>query len=478
MVKGKRLDKWTVDDYTLLHKIVKWKPDKQTSCQKRPCKITAHRHWKNIAEASNRFGVDRATIRKSLEIYPDTPTAYAKKVFPQKIERFYETEAWQRIKGKKYEKDMEATLKKAWEILDRTDPLTWSKSHVDMLRTQFIEDKPNPLYIGVTNDVSPEHATSLRRAFKAMDHPLRVQLDKSLEQVPKRPAGARIDWYLEDDEIRLLIEKINLLDVLLYMRVGLECGARPDALAGKKKAKELMLTTDKIDYEKHCIKRYEGKKRRWVYPKFVDSTMDMVKRYVMDMRIPYGEPLFPYSPDYYSASLKEAGKKADIAKLMKKGAGAYILRHTFATQAGEHDVSLETVMEMGGWKDSKTLLDFYMRIKEAKIAREIRGELKENALDFASWVNQFAPVWDKRYLEIAHKTPKFPTAKREAMPQKKKTKRTFSWTAIKAITESEPTTDRGKRLRKYWRAIWEIHEKYPQKKYAEIKEIFTRGRKK
>ena len=449
MVKGKRLDKWTLEDYRLLHKIVKWKPDRQTGCQKRPCKKAGHRHWKNIGDASERFGVDRATIRKALEIYPHTPTAYAKKVLPKKVERFYETEAWQRIKGKKYEKDIGYTLKKAWEVLDRTDPLTWSKSHVDMLRTQIIEGKPNPLYIGITNDISPEHATSLRRAFKAMGHPSRVELDKALELVPKRPAGARLDWYLDDDETKRLIPNIDFLDVLLYARIGLECGARPDALAGKRKAKELILTTDKIDYEKHCIKRYESKKRRWVYPKFANSTMNMVKRYIIDMRIPYGEPLFPYTPLYYSNKLKEAGKKAGITKLMKKGAGAYILRHTFATQAGEHDVSLETVMEMGGWKDAKTLLDFYMKIKEAKIAREIRGEKKEKALDFAQWVNQFAPLWDKRYLEIVHKTPKFPSAKpvKKAKPKKK---RKLTVKQVKAMVLSEKTPERFRKFGKKW----------------------------
>jgi len=71
--------------------------------------------------------------------------------------------------------------------------------------------------------------------------------------------------------------------------------------------------------------------------------------------------------------LKAIGRKIGLEKLKVKGAGAYILRHTFATQASEHDVSMEVVMKQGNWKDAKTVTDHYMFIKPAKMMRELLG---------------------------------------------------------------------------------------------------------
>lgn len=60
------------------------------------------------------------------------------------------------------------------------------------------------------------------------------------------------------------------------------------------------------------------------------------------------------------------------------------------------------------------------------------------------------------------------------IPMERK-KRKFSWKAIKGIVESKPTTEKGKRLQKYWKAVLELHEKFPKKTYAELKQILLKG---
>ena len=379
---------WSRENIIALHKIVKYKPETG--------------RWKYVVLAQETFGVDRKTIRAILADHPTPPSPWTKKpILPKEVKEFNDTECWKKIKGKQYEREMRHACFEGWKAVGKIDPYTWTKQHVIALRDdQFIDKRPNSLWIGITKKIAPEQATNLRRAFERMD---RDDLLKHLKRIPKRPAGTRLDWYLDNSEIERVIEHIDRLDVLIYVRIALECGGRPISLAGKTGVfygkREYRLTRDKVNQRKHYIKRWESKKRDWVFAQFCDETLAMVERYVSDMRIkPLGD-LFPRNQDYYSNQLKRVGARAQIAKLMKKGAGAYILRHTFATQANEHGVSLETVMYQGGWKDAKTVVAYYLKVTDKKVAFEIRGA-KVKLPHFNEWVRQFHTLWERQYRAI------------------------------------------------------------------------------
>ena len=471
---GKRLADWTRQDFVDLHKIVKFRGrDPKTGARK----------WKGVYKAARDFDVSVPTIYSALDLHPTSPTAKAKKVQPKLVLKFFESEGWKKVKGHKYENDIKPILLKAWKVLGHFDPITWTPEMIAKLRQQFIDGKPNPLYIGITNDIAPENARDLRRAIKAMakrpeprmQSDLKDELIDELKDVPKRPAGSRLWMYMENDELIRYIQAVLRLEVLIYSRLALECGGRPISLAGNYKDRNLMLTTDKINEKKHSIARYESKKGVWAYPKFSDSTIEMVKRYVQHMKLPYGAKLLPRNQTYYSAKVKEAGLRAGVKKFEKKDVAAYIFRHTFATQAHEHDVSLEVIMFMGGWKNAETLQQYYISVKESKVEREIRGAKKKEALSFDEWVGQFEPYWEAAYQDCVKRKTEPKKARRKKVKVKKERKKVpFSWAKIEAITKSKPKTDKGKRLIAYWVKVWELHEKHPKLTFAQIKERYLK----
>lgn len=478
MPKGKRLEDWTNADFTRLFQIVKFKgKDPETGALK----------WKGMRKAAREFGVTPPTVYKAAKLammrWGGAPPPKAKGMMPKVALEFYESEGWKRVKGHKYEKDIETPMFKAWEILGRFDPYTWTPEMIAKLRNQFVDDKPNPLYIGITNNIAPSHARDLRRAIRAMRSPLKDELIAELKDIPKRPKGSRKHWYLENSEIIRLIKAILSLPLLIFTRLELECGARPISLAGVYKDANLMLTTDKINMKRHSIRRYESKKKNWVYPKFAQSTLEMVQRYIRDMKLPYGAKLLPRNQKYYSEKFKQAGLRAGIAKLQIKGAAAYTMRHTFATQAREHDVPLDHVAFMGGWTDTSTLEQYYVEIKESALDRTILGIVKEKTLSFSDWVKQFEPYWEAQY-EVCLKNLHAPKPRARRKPKKAaKTKRKipFSWELCKKRAESKPKHPKGttgyakaQRLIAYWKKVWELHEKHPELTYEEIQKRYLK----
>jgi len=159
-----------------------------------------------------------------------------------------------------------------------------------------------------------------------------------------------------------------------------------------------------INYAKNYIQYYESKTKEYVPRFFIPETMSLLKRYISDKRLKPNQKLFSQKKEFYSSQLKAIGRKQSIAKLEVKGAGAYILRHTFATQASEHDVSMEVVMKQGHWRDAKTVMDHYMFVKTSKMMRELLGIEIEKPKNFGDWIRQFAPHWEKRYLRIREVT--------------------------------------------------------------------------
>lgn len=351
--------------------------------------------WKKISHAEREFRrhfkkkISRPTIYKLIEMYPEGIVKKAKKIEPRYVQEFEQTEAWARLKDHKYAKIFKTTLMTAWKLLGKKEPVDWTTDDVIQLRRPMVKGHDNPLYLSLTKDIKPRHGVQLRRVFQAL---ALYDLKRPLEKVPKRPAGVRRQWYLDNHEIIRLIQGILEPDVLLFVVLDIQCGARPISMVSMK-------VTD-INFGKNYIHYYESKTKEYVPRFFIPETMTFLKKYISDMRLKPNQKVFSYKPDYYTEHLKEIGRKQNVEKLVVKGAGAYVLRHTFATQASEHDVSMEVVMKQGNWRDAKTVLDHYMFIKTSKMMRELLGIEIEKPKNFGDWIRQFVHHWEKRYLEI------------------------------------------------------------------------------
>lgn len=351
--------------------------------------------WKGVSRAERKFRehfkkkISRPTIYKLIALYPDGIVKKAKKIEPRYVQVFQETEAWRRLKDYKYAKKIYTTFLTAWRLLKQKEPLDWTEDDMRSLRKPIVDGQENPLYIPLTKDIAPECAVALRRAFRELGL---YHLEKPLVNVPKRPIGVRRQWFFENSEMAKLFKNVDDLDLLVFIVLDVQCGARPSSMVAMK--------VQDINYGKHYIHYFEPKTKEYVPRFFIAETMSLLKRYISDMHLNFNQKLFSKPSRAYTDMLKKIGKEADIPKLVVKGAGAYLLRHTFATQASEHDVSMEVVMKQGNWKDAKTLLDHYMFVKTSKMRRELLGEVVEKPKNFGEWIRQFVPYWEKRYLQI------------------------------------------------------------------------------
>jgi hypothetical protein len=322
-------------------------------------------------------------------------TLTAKKIEPRHVTDFRLSEAWIKFwQHHRYAKRYFATMKEVFKLLGGKEPLDYERSDLDKLRTPLIDGKENPLYLTLTKDIEEHAAGTIRSALKVLPTTTTYTLD-ALKGVKKRPRGTRKGWWLKNDEITRLLQAIQEPWVLLFVVLELQCGGRPEALVRYTK-------TDRVRYEKNVIEMYETKRMAYTPRKFHPQTMEFVKRYISDMNIGFGARLLPEDGLYYTERLKAYGKKLGIPLLETKGAGAYILRHTFATQSCEHGVSLDVVVKQGGWAEGevRSLLAHYVEILEEKMDRELLGIVTVKPKSFKEWIEQFIPVWEKRYGEI------------------------------------------------------------------------------
>ncbi len=415
--------------------------------------------WKGVTKASRELKVSQKTIYNYLEIYEEAPEREPRKrrVKPKIIEKFEKTEAFETVRGHKYESELKNTLIYAWSYLDYVDPVTWTMDHVKALRESKYKDELNPLWLAETGDIAPEHATQIRRFWAELDLPHIPTYLRKMKDVPKRPEGTRKEWYLEPDEIFKLIENINELSTLVFVRKTLEDGARPIATAGKAIKgrtipRKLRFMPDRIDPKRNMIIRWESKKRKWARAKFQTETIDFVLRYIKDAGIQKGEDVFRYNQTWYSKRIKEAGIRAKISLLVGEGGGAYILRHTFATQALAHNVSLECVMEQGGWKGSETLMKYYAGLKEEKMEWEFLDKKPERIMTWKEWILQFDTAFKEQYEKLLTNALKV-KKKKKIKPSKP---RKINWDAVKKMLKTKKTPEH---LKKAWKTALKLHEK-------------------
>jgi len=356
-------------------------------------------HYEKYRKPLNKKPLSRPTLDALIalkgEQWLTRKTLTAKKIEPRYVSEFRQTEAWIKFwQHHRYAKRYFRYMKEIFKLLGNKEPMDYDRADLEKLRTPLVNGKDNPFYLTMTKDIEEHAGGTIRSALKVLPTTTTYTLD-ALKGVKKRPRGIRKGWWLKNDEITTLLQAIAEPHVLLFVVLELQCGGRPDALVRYTK-------TDRIRYEKNAIEMYETKRMVYTARKFHPKTMEFVKRYISDMNIAFGERLLPEDGEYYTDRLKYYGKKLGIALLETKGAGAYILRHTFATQACEHGVSLDVVVKQGGWAEGevRSLLAHYVEILEEKMDRELLGVVTVKPKSFKEWIEMFVPIWEKRYGEI------------------------------------------------------------------------------
>lgn len=345
--------------------------------------------WKNISEASKRTGLSRPTIYILLAKYPIRPS----KTVPKYVEEFHDCEGFRRLKeqfehtiSKSSYRQTISTVMKAWKLLQKKDMISWDENDFTKIwnHESFIDKKAKGFEFG--------YSVALRRLMRAIGrHDLLPKFKGK-----KRPAGAKKEWFLHDEEIISLLAHIRTPDALLYFYSGLMGFGRSSALIGKRdEGISIGISPQDIDFEDKTLTVFEPKTRQYVkkYPPL--CYFDLLKRYVEDHKIEPDKPIFPKAYAFYNTQLREAGKKAGL----KRKVSTHIMKHTFVSQAHRHRVSRETVVEITGTED-RTLKAYYLSVEEKRVRNEMQG-LEWDAIPFPEWVKTcLHPYFKGRYNEM------------------------------------------------------------------------------
>jgi hypothetical protein len=421
----------------------------------------ASQRWKGVSEAARVTNLHRDTVTRILKEHPTKPVT---KILPPYYEKFEESTGYKRLEvelgQKPYFSDTKRVALEAFHFLGNKEPTYWTLEDIQKLRRDCLK-----LRDPATNDIHPNNATELRRTIRALN---KYDLLPALEMVPKEPAGKKIEWYLEENDLIKLIHQISRPDTLLYLYTGITTGARHSGT--------VTLSPERIRAARGEMLIYEKKRKEYVSKIMPQCVIDLLNQYVIDFKFKGDQRIFPASYFVYNEALKEAGSKAGLTD----DTTTHVLKHTFVSQASFHGVSLDIISKQTG-TDEDTLKKFY-RAEDIRRARhELRGE-EYGVISFPEWVEKaLHPHFVARYKEIKDKYARTdglrlkPIVEPKAEVPRERKKRTFSWEAIKGIVTSAPTTEKGKRLREYWKAIWEAHLKAPEKTYAELKETLLKA---
>jgi len=416
--------------------------------------------WKGVSEAARVTKLHRDTVTRILKEHPTKPVT---KILPKYYEQFEESTGYKRLEvelgQKSWFKNVKRVALEAFHFLGNKDPIYWTIEDVQKLRRDCLK-----LRDPVTNDIHPNNATELRRAIGALN---KYELLPALKMVPKEPAGKKLEWFLEEDDLIKLIHVISRPDTLLYLYTGITTGARHSGI--------VTVSPERIRAARGEMLIYEPKRKEYVPKVIPQCVIDLLNQYIIDFKFKGDQKIFPASYFVYNTFLQRAGRNAGLTDTTS----THIIKHSFVSQASFHGVSLDIISKQTGTEES-TLKKFYRAEDVRRVRHELRGE-EYGIISFPEWVEKtLHPHFVARYKEIKDKYARTdglrlkPIAEPKAEVPRERKKRAFSWEAIKAIVESKPTTEKGKRLREYWKAIWEAHLKAPEKTYAELKEGLLR----
>jgi integrase len=212
----------------------------------------------------------------------------------------------------------------------------------------------------------------------------------------------RRQWFLDDDEIKRLIEAMDRPELLVSFTIALLSGGRVSSIVKSELSKGIRPID--VDEKNSAILMFEPKLNKYVPRLFHPKAVELVKRYINDFHIKPNESLF-LDDSTMRLHLKRISMKARVSKIANMQGAWHITKHTFVTQGVYHGLSIEVVSDQAG-TDPKTLLDFYAGMKEKKLRAELLGE-KSNIEPFHLWsLRVIIEPAIKKYEELIVKSEK------------------------------------------------------------------------
>jgi len=321
------------------------------------------------SETSKMLEISRPTINAILKKYPTPP----QRTIPKYVFQWEETFG-NRMFVDKYQGRLRAFKKyvyqgmRAWLLLGKKDPISWDAE--DFRKVWKAEEFRDPK----TGKIRFHSAILFRKWMRAIGKTSLCNLEEFSTKGLKRPKGTRKQWFLEDDEIRRIIEAMDREDLLVAFVVSLMGGGRASSVMPCNSCSKGIRPMD-IDDQNNGVLMFEPKRNEYVLRLFHARVIDLVKRYIEDHAIKPNEALF-FDYNTMRRHLERISLKAKVSKIADMRGSWHVTKHTFVSQGAYHGLSLEVISEQTG-TDANTLLEYYAGIKEKKLRAELLGEKVE-----------------------------------------------------------------------------------------------------
>lgn len=200
------------------------------------------------------------------------------------------------------------------------------------------------------------------RSFKRVCRVNGLQPKIEMRKVPKK----KVDALTEEDIVLLIRCSGHLFPILLF---AIDTGARRSEVAS--------LKWDNVNLEKRRAIVEDAKSGdERVVPlsnRVVEAIKDLPRgTYVFRVNVRVDRP---YDPNALSRAVRKIYEKAGLRDKDAKGRGArrsmHTLRKSFATRASAKGVPLKTTMAIGGWKQTSTMLNYYVDVSEESMEEAI-----------------------------------------------------------------------------------------------------------
>jgi integrase len=266
--------------------------------------------WRNLCKASRKTGISRPTIYKILEEYPEKPN----KVKPKYLDRLEDSIGYRRFMrqyGIKLDKNHLQQnirfMRIAFKMLGNKTPESWTEE--DYKKLWYAKEFYSEECKGIDKIIGV-HFRRVMRAADCFD-----LLEKFKYKAPKE--GKRKQWFLNEEEIKSLVNVIDEKETLLLLFVGISVGARHQALND--------LKLEDVDFNDKVFQVHESKTRDYVlkFPPY--AVFDLLKTYVTDLDLAPEDKLFLRGYDYHLRRLRTAGRRAKLNKRVSTHASYPVL---------------------------------------------------------------------------------------------------------------------------------------------------------
>ncbi len=409
-----------------------------------------------VTKAAEKFSVSRQTIYNVLEQHPTSPRRQprVKKLEPSYIDE-WETSSTVRDfteSKKNIQKTSQylAVGREAWRILNKKDPTTWDEEDYKLLwgHERFV--------VPETGLISFNNAVAIRQWMVFAKY---ITLTKdpyfTTKKLKRAPGRKLTHWIQSEQQFIEVINAIQYPDTLIMFNLGIQCGGRFSSFKGTKHKGRIKggLKPEDIMYANSTIKMYESKTEDIVEREFLGPTLENLRRYIMHFDFKGGQYIFPNTLAMINDDLKQAGEKARIPFDLTTHVG---MKHTFASFAANHGVSLEIISLQTG-TDPGTLLKFYAGIGRKKVRHELLGEPYKEP-DWHVSMLKLQPIIAARFNQIKDhlrlRDKLKPRTKEKQRRAQKKAR--INWSSIDKLIEAKKTPEP---LRKAWKQALALHRK-------------------